>query len=371
MHTHRPKRTFPAAESLQHGPWDRGWHQQKAIPPPAMSAIAEPSTGHSTGPAAPPANTEERLVADLIALMETGGTPWRRPWREEGGQHVNLISGRPYRGANPVLLSLGLALRDSDLPYWCGWGEARRLGLAPRRGSRGVMILRPLPRPPRPSDRGDGEAEPSPPADRPRTGAIRCRPMVVFNAADLVGDPQAGRALADAIQRCRRAARCDRPEPETRLRRAEAVLAAWPVSMREGGDQACYSPSLDRIVLPEAGRFSSSAARLATWAHEAIHSTGHPNRLGRDLAAPFGSDPYAREELLAELGAVLVGERLAIGSDTANHAAYLQHWCALLRRSPRLLLQLLGEARRAADLIVPEGPAEDPAGSASRSEAGP
>jgi hypothetical protein len=205
----------------------------------------------------------------------------------------------------------------------------------------------------------------------PRPAAIRWRPMIVFNAADLVGDPPAGRALADAIQRCRDAARSGMPEPDERLQRAETRLAAWPVPVQEGGEQACYSPSLDRIALPEAGRFSSAAARLATWAHEAIHSTGHPSRLGRDLAAPFGSDPYAREELLAELGAVLVGERLAIGSDTANHAAYLQHWCALLRHSPRLLLQLLGEARRAADLIAPEAPLEDPARAVTRTDAGP
>jgi len=43
-----------------------------------------------------------------------------------------------------VLLTVGLHLRGSSLPSWCGWGEARRLDLAPRRGSRGVMILRPL-----------------------------------------------------------------------------------------------------------------------------------------------------------------------------------------------------------------------------------
>ena len=344
----------------------------------------------ATQPAGPlPASTEERLVADLISLMEAGTTPWRRPWREEGGRHVNLISGRPYRGANPVLLSLGLALRGSELPYWCGWGEARRLGVAPRRGSRGVMILRPLPLASseggRDGSREGGETAGGEPAGEggdhapkakdagpgPRPAAIRWRPMVVFNAADLVGDPPAGRALADAIQRCRQAARCGRPEPGERLRQAAAVLEAWPVPLWQEGDQACYNPKLDRITLPEAGRFSSAAARLATWAHEAIHSTGHPSRLARDLAAPFGSDPYAREELLAELGAVLVGERLAIGSDTANHAAYLQHWCALLRHSPRLLLQLLGEARRAADLIAPEAPLEDPARAATRTDAMP
>ena len=56
-------------------------------------------------------------------------------------------------------------------------------------------------------------------------------------------------------------------------------------------------------------------------------------------------------------------ERLAIGSDTANHAAYLRHWCELLRQDPRVLLQVLGDARRAADLIAPE-PATDRGGTA-------
>ena len=63
---------------------------------------------------------------------------------------------------------------------------------------------------------------------------------------------------------------------------------------------------------------------------------------------------YAREELVAELGAVLLGDRLENGSNGMNHAAYLGHWLEQLRESPRLLLQVLGEARRAADLIAPE-----------------
>lgn len=57
---------------------------------------------------------------------------------------------------------------------------------------------------------------------------------------------------------------------------------------------------------------------------------------------------------MAELGAVLLGDRLEIGSDVANHAAYLASWINLLKESPRVLLQLLADARRAADLICPE-----------------
>ncbi len=301
---------------------------------------------------------EESLVASLIQLMEAGTAPWRRDWDSTGGgHHLNLISGRPYRGSNPVLLTLGMHLRGSSLPWWCGFAEAKARGLHPRRGCRAVHVLRPLRLTPREEDGPVGETPP------PRPAAIRFKPVAVFNAADLEGE-----ALGSLLAERRRAATLTiRPEPE-RLRTAEVVLRAWPVTVRHGGDRACYLPSLDRIHLPDRHAFHSAAALYATWAHETIHSTGHPSRLGRDLSgSPAAGDAalkaYAREELVAELGAVLLGDRLEISSDGLNHAAYLSHWVELLRESPRLLLQVLGEARRAADLIAPERPAEADGGS--------
>lgn len=45
------------------------------------------------------------MSKSLIALLEQGTTPWRREWDAAGGgHHVNLISGRRYRGSNPVLV---------------------------------------------------------------------------------------------------------------------------------------------------------------------------------------------------------------------------------------------------------------------------
>lgn len=83
-------------------------------------------------------------MASLIALLEAGTTPWRREWdTASGGHHVNLLSGRRYRGANPALLTLGLHLRGSALPYWCGFSEAKALGIFPRKGSKAVHVLRP------------------------------------------------------------------------------------------------------------------------------------------------------------------------------------------------------------------------------------
>jgi antirestriction protein ArdC len=331
----------------------------------ACSAVVLASPARSTsskGGAPTKVSSEEKLVASLITLLEAGTTPWRREWDGvAGGHHVNLFSGRRYRGANPVLLTFGLHLRGSVLPYWCGFVEAKAHGLAPRKGSKAVHVLRPqvhqlaesrLAEPGSAAvsaQAGNGQSAPE--AGR---SWVSYRPIALFNASDLEGE-----ALEGLIQKRRVAAGAEvRPEPE-RLAAAEAVLSRWPVSASFAGDRACYSPAPDRIQLPDRSAFHSAGALYATWAHEAIHSTGHLSRLDRDLsggmdASGDGGKAYAREELVAELGSVLLGDRLEIGSAIANHAAYLGHWVELLKETPRVLLQVLSDARKAADLICPE-----------------
>ncbi len=34
-------------------------------------------------------------------------------------------------------------IRASALPFWCGFAEAKRLGIFPRKGSKAVPILQP------------------------------------------------------------------------------------------------------------------------------------------------------------------------------------------------------------------------------------
>lgn len=301
--------------------------------------------------------TDDLLVSSLIALMERGTTPWRREWDgRSGGHHVNVFSGRAYQGANPILLTIGLHQRSATLPFWCGAAEARGHGLLPKPGSRMVTVLRPqLKRRPCPAPQaapaapGRSPQAQAPPAIKGRGRAwVRYRPVSLFNVEDLEGDGLAG--LIEARQAIQQASR--RAEPE-RLARAEGVLRRWAVPMRHAGDRAFYNPQRDQIQLPERRAFHSSAALYATWAHEALHSTGHPSRLGRDLSGAMGGRAYAREELVAELGAVLLGDRLEIGSDMSNHAAYLAEWVSLLRETPQVLYKVLSEARRAADLICP------------------
>jgi antirestriction protein ArdC len=304
-------------------------------------------------------------VASLVALLEAGTTPWRREWHAaSGGHHVNLLSGRRYRGANPALLTLGMHLRGSALPYWCGFAEAKALGIFPRKGSKAVHVLRPqvhqggesrLSESGSAAKGGQGSAGADGlPSVQPGRSWVSYRPVALFNALDLEGA-----ALEALIQKRGQAEGAGlRPEPE-RLVAADAVLDRWPVPVCFGGDRACYLPVPDRIQLPDRSAFHSAGALYATWAHEVIHSTGHSSRLARNLSGGMGDGgdggrAYAREELVAELGAVLLGDRLEIGSAMANHAAYLGHWVELLRESPRVLLQVLSDARKAADLVCPE-----------------
>ncbi|MFO7629833.1 MAG: ArdC-like ssDNA-binding domain-containing protein [Prochlorococcaceae cyanobacterium] len=210
--------------------------------PPGSKSSPKKAAVQKTSP-------EEKLVASLIALLEAGTTPWRREWDyAAGGHHVNLLSGRRYRGANPVLLTLGLHLRGSALPYWCGFAEAKALGIFPRKGSKAVHVLRPQVH--RLSEGRLAEAAPGVDAGTAARSWVSYRPVALFNAADLEGE-----ALQGLIQkRWQAAGVAVRPEPE-RLAAAEAVLSSWPVEVRFGGDRACYLPGPDRIQLPDRAAF--------------------------------------------------------------------------------------------------------------------
>jgi len=292
---------------------------------------------------------EEKIVAGLIELMEAGSAPWRKPWAEDGcsGHHVNLFSGHQYRGTNVILLTIGMHVRGSAMPYWCGFSEAKKLGISPKKGSKCAYIVRPqLNR--YQEEEGAALADGSK-GDPSIKEWMAFKPTAVFNANDLEGEK-----LEELIKlRKFQAGYQVKPEPE-RLENAEAALKSWKVPVSFGGNQAFYAPAIDRIQLPERSAFNTPAAFCATWAHEAIHSTGHHSRLDRDQKGKFGSKNYAREELVAELGAVLLGDRLEIGSEIESHAAYLCHWIGLLKEEPKILFQVMRDANTASKMIWPE-----------------
>ena len=93
-------------------------------------------------------------------------------------------------------------------------------------------------------------------------------------------------------------------------------------------------------MLPEPSQFITRNGYYQTALHECGHSTGHPDRMDRDtlkkgLAAGFGSPEYAREELRAEICAMMMGERVGVGHDPQRGGAYVENWVTGARRRPK------------------------------------
>ena len=129
-----------------------------------------------------------------------------------------------------------------------------------------------------------------------------------------------------------------------------------PPVIEYGKDAAYYSPTQDRIGMPNPERFTSSESFFATVYHEASHWSGHPSRLARfslDDPAIFGSESYSQEELVAELtSAFLCGEAGISPSTIDQSAAYLSGWLDRLRGDKKLIVIASAQAQKAADLIL-------------------
>jgi len=295
---------------------------------------------------------EADLVNGLIELMTAGTNPWQKDWisRYSDPSHRNLITGHLYRGSNPALLELQMQLRGVDCPLWVPIGMAKAKSWYPKKGSKACCIVMPFfvdkevadeDGKPVLDDNGDPERVQF--TDFRWTGCI-------FNAMDMQGD-----GLEEAINAELTAGPAPVSEP-TRHATAEAVLGGWQVPVTWSGNRAFYSPTSDAITLPPRDQFNTEGGLYATWAHEVVHSTGHQDRLKRDGIVNFegfGTESYAKEELIAELGAFLLCSRLQIASKTDNHASYLQAWIKCLKEKPSFLKTALSAATRAANLLVP------------------
>ncbi|HCG6120340.1 zincin-like metallopeptidase domain-containing protein [Vibrio sp. 1636] len=136
------------------------------------------------------------------------------------------------------------------------------------------------------------------------------------------------------------------------VRKAELIIDAMGVPvMEKDEDRAYYSVKEDHIVIPPRDKFKSDKARFAVILHELSHSTGHPSRLDRKLSNPFGSQAYAKEELIAETATLFMC--LDQGLETFNsHAAYLESWTQQFADQKKALLSVCKQAKEAQNYIT-------------------
>ena len=276
------------------------------------------------------------VTARIIAEMEEGRLPWVRPGDETAcgcAMPANAVTGRAYSGINVLILWVEGFERGYRSQRWLTYRQALAAGGHVRRGETGTGICyadRFTPR---------GERERASDEDREARRILFLKRFTVFNADQCDDLPE---DAAPALQPV---------DPADLVPPAERLIAATGADLRIGGTMAFYAPAADFIAIPSHGAFREPINWYRTAFHELGHWTGHPRRLARDQSGVFGSEAYAREELVAELASAFVCATLSI-QPTVRHADYLGCWLDLLRADDRAIFKAASLASKAADHLL-------------------
>jgi antirestriction protein ArdC len=286
------------------------------------------------------AQDKYQLITDkLLTLMENGTLPWQKPWF--GNPPRNLIGGNPYQGSNPLLLTVQMLADDHQDPLFVGFHQAKDKGWQLRKGSKASWIL----------FAGTASKEVENDQGEKQESRYRIHKWhAVYNIACL-DDGDGGRQIGEWREKYQPKETLSESE---RVAQAEAFITGTGAKIKHKGDVACYSPAADRINLPFFTTFTSSEAYYATALHEITHWTGHPSRLNRDLKGRYGSQSYAYEELIAELGSALLCNDIGIQPQLEHHASYLDGWLSLLKEDAKAFLKAATAASRATTFLTPQ-----------------
>jgi antirestriction protein ArdC len=285
-----------------------------------------------------PARDPYAEVTDqIIAALEAGTPPWRRPWdvHKAAGPAMpcNAATGLRYRGINTLVLGMSpLAFASFD-PRWATYKQATDRGWQVRKGSRGTtgyFFKRIEVR-----DTAAGADD----EDGPKRIPL-LRAFTLFHASQIEGVPDfVPPTIAEAPWRA----------PEA----TETIVANSKAVVRIGGERAFYSPATDHIQMPQRAAFHSAGGWSSTIIHELAHWSGSETRLNRDLRSSFGSRDYAREELRAEIGQVMICTELRIADcDFPNSVAYIESWLQKLRSDRKEIFRAAADAQRIADYLL-------------------
>jgi len=142
------------------------------------------------------------------------------------------------------------------------------------------------------------------------------------------------------------------PAPEGLiLPEVEALIRASGADLRIGGGRAYYDVTGDFVRVPPPQAYFEPVNWHRTALHEMAHWSGAASRLGRDLSGGFGSQRYAKEELVAEMTAAFACATLGI-VPTVRHADYIGAWLEVLREDDRAIVRAASAASKAADYLL-------------------
>jgi len=286
----------------------------------------------------------EDVTGRIIQELEAGTVPWVQPWENSGtalGLPRSAATRKTYSGINILILWNAVIKRGFASQEWLTFRQALSLGGHVRKGERGTVICYtdsfvPKSERERANEQGD---DPS--------AVPFLKRFTVFNVEQCDGLP------AHVVPPPRGLSEIE-PSPD-----AEALIAATAAKIVTGSGEAFYHRGDDVIRLPPRESFVSTADFYCTAFHELGHWTAHPARLARDLKSRFGSEAYAREELIAELTSAFLCAQFGIVPQV-RHSDYLANWLQILKSDPRAIFHAASQASKASDFLLAFRPPEQP-----------
>ncbi len=271
------------------------------------------------------------LVTDkIIELLGAGTIPWRKPWTE-AGIPMNLISKRPYRGINLLLLnSLGY-----EQNLFLTWKQLKTISGSVKKGEKGIIVVFNKIIEHQIEKNGETKVE--------KKSFLRY--YKVFNVAQCNNIPSAFMPLLEHNDHV----------PLDECQRVINEMIDCPI-IRHEDIEAYYVPAMDYINMPIISSFDSATNYYGTLFHELIHSTGHQKRIGRKEVFQnprYGTEMYSLEELVAEMGSCYLKSHTGTPiADLDNSAAYIREWLEVFKGDKRFVVMAASKAQQAVEYIL-------------------
>ena len=274
----------------------------------------------------------EREITDkIMAAIEAGTPPWRKPWTGQGGgaPFPLRFNGERYRGINVLMLWLEASEKGYASPFWMTYRQAAELGGQVRKGETSTTVVK----------YGTFEKE-SDEGEDVRRAYLRA--YRVFNVDQIDG-------LAPSFYRERETAEDVGTRPDAAL---EAYFGRLGATIETSDDpRAYYHPGRDVIHMPPIATFHTAQGYYETLGHEACHWTGGERRLDR-IKKFRDREAYAFEELVAEIGQCILFATIGLVPTIDQSAAYVEGWLKALADDKKVIFRAASAAQAAVDFIT-------------------
>jgi antirestriction protein ArdC len=274
----------------------------------------------------------EAVTRKILDALKKGVRPWAKGWRSRLPQRHN---GEFYKGVNVFELWFAAEEKGYRSPFWMTYKQAQELGAYVKKGEKATQVVywgSYSKQTGKVDENGDPET---------KKGMV-LRLYYVFNAEQIEGLPAKyypeNQPSLDSA---------------TRLEHADQFVKNTGADIRQGGSQPAYYPQFDYIKMPAYQDFHNPETYYSTIFHELTHWTGPVSRTGRvDKFARFGDEKYAREELVAELGAAFLCAILGVSNEPReDHASYLKSWAKILTNDKKAFVDTASKAQTAVDYL--------------------